>query len=86
MGKRPKIPSRIYLGGGYYIRVRCTSSGDLDRTGYWRGYWHPNFNKDRGVMGTIYLNKNVSEIKLWKTYWHELFHAVNDIRAWDVKN
>jgi hypothetical protein len=90
--KRHRLPRRVHLGRGYVVEVALASQRllrdilDADDDQHFNGAWDSALGEpDESVAGRIYVYQGLSAADRWATYWHELLHAVNDIRDWDAQ-
>jgi hypothetical protein len=83
-----RLPRRIRLGP-YVVDVvlvtQCVLKDVLDdeeEGNTYEGAWVGSF--DPGHTGAIYIDRALPRAKQWGVFFHELLHAVNDIRDWDA--
>lgn len=84
-----RLPRRVHLGGGYYVKVLLVSpkvlleqleEDDDEKGKYYDGFFIAEYGYP--CFGTIYVNNKLKRGAKWETYFHELIHAVNDLGAW----
>lgn len=82
-----RIPRRVNLGRGYYIKVLLVTQTVIDEVyddgDSLDGLWLNELGTGVGRAGTIYIFQGLAAAQRWEVYWHELVHALNDIMAWD---
>ena len=82
---RPRrLLRKVRLGGGYVISTILLPPSELAdlcddeheaQTPY-QGFW------DMDKM-TIYISTSLNRKGQWEVFWHELLHAVNDLKDYD---
>lgn len=81
-----RIPRRVNLGYGFVLRV--TLLPPLALMEELMKYADQEIDKSEGTVSgfldgdswTIYINSRLSAKNKWDTYWHELQHAITDIK------
>ena len=95
--KSRRLPRRVHLGLAYVVEIVLASPAllrdvmevdDDDNAGF-DGCWlsHLGDNEMSGgamLAGRIYVNQKLPTKEKCNTYWHELGHALLDIRDWDM--
>jgi hypothetical protein len=84
-----RLPRRQKFAG-YTVDIILVSQAvmreefdDEDGEGLYEGGWFPDL--DGRVAGKILILQSLPLAKKWVVFWHELIHAVNDIRDWDME-
>jgi hypothetical protein len=87
---RSRLPRRVRLGRGYVVEVVLASQKtlrdvlDAEDDQHFDGAWDSMLGEDGArSAGVIYIYDRLPVDAKWKTYFHELAHAVTDIAAWD---
>ncbi len=82
-----RLPRRVKLGP-YVVDVVLASQATLrevmddDEQGLYNGCWE---HLDDGKPdGRIYVLETLSVLEKWRTFWHEMHHAVTDLEGWDL--
>jgi hypothetical protein len=85
-----RLPRRLALAG-YRVDVLLVSQtvlreemGDEDGDGLYEGGWFPDLDNEK-TQGQILILQTLPLPKKWFVFWHEVLHAVNDIRDWDME-
>ena len=95
--KSTRLPRRIHLGLSYTVEVVLASQtiirdimelDDDDRSrfdGCWVSHLGDNTYKGQFIVaGVIYVDRSLSAVSRMNTYWHELGHALIDIRDFSL--
>ena len=81
MARRARIPCRVRLGLHHTVSVRCVTPSRLAEILEEKD--RPKSERSTGCWivddATIYINSTLSLEEKWKTYLHELLHAIHDI-------
>ena len=88
---RLPLPAFVHLGKGYNVRIREVTgkqlariTGDPNCEGCWAEDIPRTMPKNVRVLGTLYVLRDLPHKDKWRVYWHELLHAIHDIKEWDV--
>ena len=95
--KSRRLPRRVHLGLNYVVEVVLASHSllcdvmesedeDSDRfDGCWLSHLGDNETSGGAVLaGRIYVNQKLPMKEKRKTFWHEMGHALIDVRDWDM--
>lgn len=88
-----RLPRRVHLGLGYVVEVVFASQAtirdvcDADDNEKLDGCWD-NHLGDEGAKsaGIIYIDRSLPRQQKFVTYWHEIGHALLDIRDWALEH
>ena len=93
--KAKRLPRRVHLGLGYTVEVVLASQSlirdvmeieDDDKSSF-DGCWISHLGEpDQRAAGIIYIDQNLSAKARRSAYWHEMGHALIDIRDWSMDN
>jgi len=90
LGVKPPIPLAVMVGP-YLIDVQIVPHSYIKKNLKLRprdwvdGYWDNKLGDGR-LAGRIFINSRLSHKMQWKTFLHELQHAVIDLHDWDWEN
>ena len=87
---KPPIPQVIQVGP-YLIDVQIVPHAYIKKHLKLRprdlvdGFWDNQLGEGR-LAGRIFINRRLSHRMQWRTFFHELQHAVIDLHDWDWEN
>ena len=77
--RKRKLPTKLWLSPNFFIKVELRPGEDIQGDD---GEWVTNLPPTKGIAGIMRVDKSQDEHELWKTFRHELFHALVDIHEW----
>lgn len=93
MAKPQRLPRRVHLGLGNIVEVVLASQSTIrdvmeledDDTTLFEGCWVSYLGElDAMIAGIIYVDQKLNARARRSAYWHELGHALIDIRDWSM--
>ena len=90
--KSKRLPRRVHVCLGYTVEVVLVSQSvirdvmeieDDDKSSF-DGCWVSHLGEPDPRAGIIYVDQSLNAKARRSTYWHELGHALLDIRDWSA--
>lgn len=87
-----RLPRRVRLGLGYVVEVVLAKQSvicdvmDADDEEQFDGAWCPHLGEGMKFAGIIYIDQGCNAAQRRTAFWHELQHALVDIKDFDGEN